>query len=109
MARQLSAPLVEERRQYLSLRHSQEFSRSSLRLTAQLLIATAEYLNLGDPPHRYHYAARSRVAEYALRDPAKPIGISGYRVTESLPADMKGNLPTIEELEAELKNEESSA
>jgi hypothetical protein len=30
-------------------------------------------------------------------------------VTESLPADMKGNLPTIEELEAELKNEESSA
>lgn len=47
LARQLSAPLVEERRQYLSLCHSQEFSRSSLRLTAQLLVATAEYLSKG--------------------------------------------------------------
>jgi hypothetical protein len=50
LARQLSAPLVEERRQYLSLCHAQEFSRSSLRLTAQLLVATAEYLKLGDRP-----------------------------------------------------------
>jgi len=48
LARQLSAPLVEERRQYLSLCHAQEFSRSSLRLTAQLLVATAEYLKLDD-------------------------------------------------------------
>ena len=44
------------------------------------------------------------VAEYALRDTAKPIGISNFRVTESLPANLKGNLPTIEELEAELKH-----
>jgi len=44
------------------------------------------------------------VAEYALRDTAKPIGISNFRVTESLPANFKGNLPTIEELEAELKD-----
>jgi predicted nuclease of restriction endonuclease-like (RecB) superfamily len=43
------------------------------------------------------------VAEYALRDTAKPIGISGYRVAEILPADLKGSLPTIEDLEAELK------
>ncbi len=50
LARQLSAPLVEERRQYLSLCHAQEFSRSSLRLTAQLLVATAEYLKLDDRP-----------------------------------------------------------
>ncbi len=45
------------------------------------------------------------VAEYALRDAKKPIGISGFRVTESLPAGLKGNLPTIEELEDELKKE----
>jgi len=44
------------------------------------------------------------VAEYALRDTAKPIGISEYRVTESLPANLKSNLPTIEELEAELED-----
>jgi predicted nuclease of restriction endonuclease-like (RecB) superfamily len=43
------------------------------------------------------------VAEYALRDTKKPIGISGYRVTESLPAKLKGRLPTIQELEDGLK------
>ena len=45
------------------------------------------------------------VAEYALRDTAKPIGISEYLATVSLPAELKGSLPTIEELEAELKQE----
>jgi predicted nuclease of restriction endonuclease-like (RecB) superfamily len=44
------------------------------------------------------------VAEYALRDTRKPIGISGFRVTESLPASLKGSLPTVEELEDELKS-----
>jgi integrase/recombinase XerD len=48
LARQLSAPLVEERRRYLSQCHAQEFSTSSLRLTAQLLLAAVEYLELGD-------------------------------------------------------------
>jgi len=43
------------------------------------------------------------VAEYALRDTAKPIGISNFRVTERLPASLKGSLPTIEELEEEFK------
>jgi predicted nuclease of restriction endonuclease-like (RecB) superfamily len=45
------------------------------------------------------------IAEYALRDTTKPIGISGYRATESLPANLKSNLPTIEDLEAELKTD----
>ena len=44
----------------------------------------------------------SIVAEYALRDIHKPIGISEYRLAESLPETLKGNLPTIEELENEL-------
>lgn len=42
------------------------------------------------------------VAEYALRDTNKPIGISEYKITELLPEDLKGSLPTIEELEQEL-------
>ena len=42
------------------------------------------------------------VAEYALRDINKPIGISEYRLAESLPEKLKGSLPTIEELESEL-------
>jgi hypothetical protein len=43
------------------------------------------------------------VAEYALRDTNKPIGISEYRTTAALPDRMKGSLPTIEALEAELR------
>jgi predicted nuclease of restriction endonuclease-like (RecB) superfamily len=43
------------------------------------------------------------VAEYALRDLRKPMGISEYRLTDSLPKQLKGNLPAIEQLEAELK------
>ncbi|HWF07292.1 MAG TPA: hypothetical protein VG297_02455 [Bryobacteraceae bacterium] len=42
------------------------------------------------------------LAEYALRDINKPIGISEYRLAESLPEKLKGSLPTIEELESEL-------
>jgi predicted nuclease of restriction endonuclease-like (RecB) superfamily len=42
------------------------------------------------------------VAEYALRDINKPIGISEYLLAESLPDKLKGSLPTIEELENEL-------
>lgn len=42
------------------------------------------------------------LAEYALRDMTKPIGLAEYRLTESLPENLKTALPTIEELEAEL-------
>jgi predicted nuclease of restriction endonuclease-like (RecB) superfamily len=42
------------------------------------------------------------IVEYARRDTAKPIGIAEFRLTEKLPDDLKGSLPTIEELEAEL-------
>jgi predicted nuclease of restriction endonuclease-like (RecB) superfamily len=45
------------------------------------------------------------LAEYALRNSTTPIGISEYRVAESLPRDLKGSLPTIEELENELGKE----
>jgi predicted nuclease of restriction endonuclease-like (RecB) superfamily len=54
-------------------------------------------------------AKNAVVAEYALRDTAKPIGISNFRVTESLPADLKASLPTVEELENELKEKKVSA
>jgi len=45
------------------------------------------------------------VAEYALRDIRKPVGVSEYRLTEALPKRLRGSLPAIEELEAELKQE----
>ncbi len=43
------------------------------------------------------------VAEYALRDMNKPIGVSTFQITKSLPEQLKASLPTIEELEAELR------
>ena len=43
------------------------------------------------------------VAEYALRDSSKPIGIAEYNLSESLPENIKGELPTIEELEIEME------
>jgi predicted nuclease of restriction endonuclease-like (RecB) superfamily len=43
------------------------------------------------------------VAEYALRNSTTPIGIAEYKLAESLPGDLKGSLPTIEELESELR------
>ena len=42
------------------------------------------------------------VAEYALQDVSKPIGISEYQFAAALPDRLKGTLPTIEELEGEL-------
>ena len=42
------------------------------------------------------------LAEYALRDMTKPIGLAEYRLEDSLPDDIKTSLPTIKELESEL-------
>ena len=50
------------------------------------------------------------IAEYALRNTATPMGISEFRHLETLPEQLKGTLPTIEEIEAELgKPAEESA
>ena len=42
------------------------------------------------------------VAEYALRDSNKPIGVAEYQLTESLPAELQTSLPSIEQIEREL-------
>ncbi len=42
------------------------------------------------------------VAEYALSDIHKPMGVSEYQLTHSLPSNLKSNLPSIEEIETEL-------
>jgi len=42
------------------------------------------------------------IAEYALRDISKPMGVATYRLTSALPAELQKNLPSIEELEKEL-------
>jgi len=42
------------------------------------------------------------VAEYALRDVNKPIGVSTHQLAGALPKPLQENLPTIEQLEMEL-------
>ena len=43
------------------------------------------------------------VAEYSLKDMSKPIGVSEYRVTSSLPADLEKELPSVEDLQKRIK------
>ena len=40
--------------------------------------------------------------EYSLRDLSKPIGVSEYQITESLPDNLRSSLPTVEQIEAEI-------
>ncbi|NOR71723.1 MAG: DUF1016 family protein [Methylomarinum sp.] len=42
------------------------------------------------------------VAEYALSDIQKPIGVSEYQLTQALPENLQSKLPSIEEIENEL-------
>lgn len=52
------------------------------------------------------------VVEYALRDTAKPIGVSEYRITRQLPEAIKEKVPSIEDLEevvAKLRSELDTA
>jgi hypothetical protein len=42
------------------------------------------------------------VVEYSLKDVNKPIGVSEYKITTSLPQELRPVLPSIEELEAEV-------
>ncbi len=42
------------------------------------------------------------VAEYALRGMSKPIGVSEYELTRTLPSALRSALPTVEQIEAEL-------
>jgi len=52
------------------------------------------------------------VAEYALRDVNKPIGVATHltrQIEASLPQEFQYSLPTVEEIEAELTTDESEA
>ena len=45
------------------------------------------------------------LAEYALHDINKPIGVADYELTRALPKELASSLPTIEQIETELQNE----
>jgi hypothetical protein len=43
------------------------------------------------------------VAEYALRDSNKPIGVAEYQLVAALPEELQTSLPSIEQIERELE------
>lgn len=74
------------------------------------------YLNLADDHLKQHDDAPSiglilcktkdgLIVEYALRDSSKPIGVAEYLLSDKLPLDIRGELPTVEELEAKMEKE----
>jgi len=64
LTRQLSAPLVEERRQYLAECASQGMSRRSLRDKSLLLLSIVEHLRLGHRP-------KDRISLAEIKDAAR--------------------------------------
>ncbi|MGC4053321.1 MAG: PDDEXK nuclease domain-containing protein [Paludibaculum sp.] len=42
------------------------------------------------------------IVEYALRDTAKPMGVSEFQLLAALPESLKGSFPTIDDIETEL-------
>jgi predicted nuclease of restriction endonuclease-like (RecB) superfamily len=46
------------------------------------------------------------IAEYALRGINRPMGVAEYQLSKALPENLRGSLPSIEELEAELEGAE---
>jgi predicted nuclease of restriction endonuclease-like (RecB) superfamily len=45
------------------------------------------------------------VAEYALKDMSKPMGVSEYKVTSELPEDLGKQLPSVEDIQKHISNE----
>ena len=43
------------------------------------------------------------VAEYSFKDISKPIGVSEYKITSSLPDDLEKQLPSVEDIQKRIK------
>jgi len=42
------------------------------------------------------------IAEYALRDMTKPIGVSEYKITHELPSEFEKQLPSVEDIKSRI-------
>ncbi len=75
------------------------------KLNLYIKVVDSQLRKEGDQPTIGMLLCKSKdklVAEYALSDIHKPIGVSEYQLIHSLPEELKGSLPTIEEIEKEL-------
>jgi len=78
------------------------------KLNFYLTAVDEEVKTPGDNPSIGLILCRDRdnvVAEYALRDLNKPIGVSRYELCATLPESLKASLPTLEEVEEGLTDE----
>lgn len=48
------------------------------------------------------------IAEYSLRNIAKPMGVSEYKLSRAIPEKLRKSLPSVEEIEKELEKQEFS-
>ena len=74
------------------------------KLNFYLKAVDAQLSHPGDQPSIGILLCKSRdrmVVEYALSNVHKPIGVSEYKITKSLPAEFQSSLPSVEEIEAE--------
>ena len=79
-------------------------------LSFYLTAVDAQLKHLQDVPTIGLLLCKSKnkvVAEYALRDNARPMGVAQYQLVESLPAELRSSLPSIEEIERELAGHEA--
>ena len=44
------------------------------------------------------------VAEYSLKDMSKPIGVSEYKITSTLPEELEQQLPSVEDLQKRIQS-----
>ena len=76
------------------------------KLNFYLRAVDSHFSNDGDQPTIGILLCKKKdkmVAEYALSDIHKPIGVSEYQLTQFLPDNLKPSLPSIEEIERELE------
>lgn len=79
---------------------------SDLNLQPERLVKLAQVKSEQDAPTIGLLLCKTQnrvVAEYALRDVNKPIGVAEYQLIESLPAELQTSLPSIEQIERELE------
>lgn len=74
------------------------------KMNSYLSAVDDRFRQTGDQPSIGLILCRSKhrvIAEYALRDVSKPIGVSGYvtKLVDTLPKALKGAVPTVAELE----------
>ncbi len=77
-----------------------------------LAAADAQLHHPDDQPSIGLILCRTRdrlIAEYALRDMQAPLGVATFRLTDALPQELEGSLPTIDELERTLPSLTASA